>query len=64
MRNKMQYVSSTPTRAPASSEMFKDKYEKEKMLLSFRFIILRDQRFVCILILRSAEPEITQLRDD
>ena len=63
MRNKMQYVSSTP-RAPASSEMFKDKYEKEKMLLSFRFIILRDQRFVCILILRSAEPEITQLRDD
>ena len=60
----MQYVSSTPPRAPASSEMFKDKYEKEKMLLSFRFIILRDQRFVCILILRSAEPEITQLRDD
>ena len=59
----MQYVSSTP-RAPASSEMFKDKYEKEKILLSFRFIILRDQRFVCILILRSAEPEITQLRDD
>ena len=60
----MQYV--TAPRAPASSEMFKEicrKYENE-LMLSFRFIILRDQRFVFILILRSAEPEITQLRDD
>ena len=59
----MQYV--TALRAPASSEMFKETGRKyENKMLSLRFIMLRDQRFVCILILRSAEPEITQLRND
>ena len=62
----MQYVTAPRT----TSEMFKEtcaenmKTRRCSRPLDSSFYGMWDQRFVCILIFRSAEPEITQLRDD